>query len=90
MIVSRQIRHTDDVINTFVSGFLGGWAAYLSRSSEISGYVVAKGIEAVFKYLVEKKKIKPLKNGEIWLYSLCTATLFYCGLYEPEALRYTH
>lgn len=112
----RKIRQTDDPLNTFVAGFFAGWASYLSRSSEISGYVVAKvlssfidwesqrktenitnlfcvivkGIETIFNYLVEKKKIKPLKHGEIWLYSLCTATLFYAGLYEPETLRYTH
>jgi VanZ family protein len=83
----RKVRKTDDALNTFVAGFFAGWAAYLSRSSEISGYVVAKSIETIFNYLVEKKKIKPLKHGELWLYSLCTATLFYASLYEPETLR---
>lgn len=85
--ILKRVRGKEDATNSLIAGFTAGLSSALIQSPDISMWVVAKAAETLFRYAVDTKKIKPIKHGEVLLYSFCTAVLFYGSLWEPDCLR---
>jgi len=54
---------------------------------DVAMYIASKAVESLLYYSIEKGVIKPMKNGEVLLFSLSTASLFYASAYEPHNMR---
>uniref|UniRef100_A0A6B2L3R6 Transmembrane protein 135 N-terminal domain-containing protein n=1 Tax=Arcella intermedia TaxID=1963864 RepID=A0A6B2L3R6_9EUKA len=83
----RWIRGTDDGINSLLAGFVGGLSVVFFSSIDVAMYIASKAAESLFNELVERNVMKPVNHGEVLLFSLSTAALFYASAYEPHNLR---
>lgn len=83
----RRIRNKEDGWNEFLGGFIAGLSFVLNGSTEVGMYVASKAAEAIFRNGVKEGIVKPLPHGEILLFALGTATMFWVSIWEPHNLR---
>jgi len=56
-------------------------------SIDVAMYIATKAAEALYYYALDKKLVKQQKHGQILMFALSTAALFYGSAYEPHNLR---
>jgi len=86
-IFLRQVRKTDDKYNTLVAGALSGIGILFSKSTEMVMYVASKAAEALYNAGISRGYYKAWYYGDIALFSISCAFLFYFTFIEPEVLR---
>eukprot|EP01119_Soliformovum_irregulare_P011092 TRINITY_DN2755_c0_g1_i2.p1 TRINITY_DN2755_c0_g1~~TRINITY_DN2755_c0_g1_i2.p1 ORF type:complete len:298 (+),score=75.06 TRINITY_DN2755_c0_g1_i2:553-1446(+) len=88
--ILRRIRGVEDGWNQLIAGFVVGWSFVLNGSIEVGMYVLSKAAEAVYRWLVKMRAIKPIWMGDKFLFSLSTAIMFYCSIWEPHHVRFSY
>jgi len=63
------------------------YSQFASRNPELSMYFASKAVETIFRIGVDRKLVKPLKYGDILLFSVSMGILFFGSIFEPHNIR---
>jgi len=85
--IMRRLRGKEDGFNQLVAGFAAGLTFFLNGSTEVCMYVASKATEAVYHMLVNRGLMKPFPHGEVSVFTLSVAILFYNALVAPHDVR---
>jgi len=83
----QWLRGKDDGINSLIAGGVAGSSIAFSRSTELSMYFFSKAIEAIFCHGVDNGVVRTIPQGDVLVFILSSAIIFYCSVMEPYSLR---
>jgi len=88
--LTRNIRHQDDGLNTFIAGLCSGTSIIFetpSRRLDIITYVTAKVIQIVYRLLYKRKLMISIPYGEIILFSTSMSIFMYLMETHPKEIK---
>eukprot|EP00795_Rhopilema_esculentum_P017148 gene17148-8683_t len=88
--VSYKIRRKKDEWNSFLAGGIAGLSMLFQRSSTLALYVLSKVGEVLYFRGAQKGYLPWFKNGDVFLYTVCTAVMFHAAVLEPHNLNPTY
>lgn len=83
----RHVNDNDKPEYALISALIASISAIHYKNNFVSLYVLLKALQLFYYWGCEKKLLPEIKNFQITIYSLATATLFHAAQYQPTSLR---
>ena len=90
---TKNTRQKVDRINPIISGFCATFTILFEpagRRTELALYLAPRFLEAVWNFLLRRKIVVNIRNGEVILFAIAMSIICYCYQNEEDCIKPTY
>lgn len=90
---NKNVRGKIDIWNVIIAGLISTFGIIFEpsgRRAELALYILPKSLEALWKWLLKRDLVKPIKHGEVLLFAIGMGIIMHCYQADEKNVKPTY